>query len=216
MSERSSAPPNLAASLPPSLSTPGWKGGPCLELVREFNEGFLELLSHTARLDGARALPEFVRVHRGAWLALDAAARARAAQCPFLLADIHYRNPAWWQWASGKGIRPPRTTGPPGLFSSKLAVEVMYEALVLTWHTTRLNPRVAATLFGISSQVCEIVASLGLRDLRHLASHHHRSLRPRWEHLASFWGPLLSASSRENPQSLHDLFRHGIQLLDHE
>lgn len=188
-----------------------------MALVREFNEGFLELLSFSARLDGARPLPEFVRAHRGSWLALDAAARARACQCPFLLADIHYRNAGWWQWATrGKEIRVPRTASPPGLFPPKLAIEVMYEALVLTWHTARVNPRVAATLLGMSSQVCEIVAALGLRGLRHLASHHHRSLRPRWEHLASFWEPLLSASCRENPESLHDLFRHGIQLLDHE
>lgn len=92
----------------------------------------------------------------------------------------------------------------------------MYEALVLTWHTARWNPQVAEQILGMSSAVRAIVAPLGLRHLRHLATHYHRHLRPRWENLTAFWETLLTAACREAPGPLRKLFRHGLQLLDQE
>jgi hypothetical protein len=184
--------------------------------VHEFNDRFLELLSLSARSDAQRVLPEFVRAHRGALLALDRAARGRASRSPFLLVDIQLRNPQWWEWASHEESRQSRTARPPVLFAPKLALEVMYEALVLTWHTVRWSPQVAVKILGMSPMVCAIVAPLGLKHLRHLASHHYRELRPRWEHLTAFWATLLTAACRETPGSLRNLIRHGLQLLDQD
>jgi hypothetical protein len=199
---------------PLSISAPPWTGGPCVELVHEFNERFVEQVAESAREDDERAVPDMVRMHRDLWVSLDGPARRRASQCPFLLADVQFRNVTWWQRAQNDASW---HGGPPNsvrLFSRKPAVELMRDALVVAWYTARQDTRLAATLLAMSDDVARVVAKLGLRHLRHIADHHHQHLRPRWQHLSSFWGRLLSAASRDDREALHDLHLHAFQLAD--
>jgi hypothetical protein len=181
--------------------------------VHEFNGRLLELLAQAARSDVAHRHSEIVREHRELWLALDPVARERASRCPFLLVELHFRNPDWWRWAREERSWRSRAPATPGLLPRKLAVEVMYDALVVVWHAARLDARVAAILFAMTAEVSGVVATLGLRHLRQMAEHHHRELRPRWEQLSTFWGRLLSAARSGDPETLFDLHLHGFQLL---
>jgi hypothetical protein len=181
--------------------------------VHEFNGRLLGLLAQIAHSNGAHPPPEIVQEHRELWLALDPAACERASRCPFLLIDIHFRDPEWWQWARQEHSWRTRAPPTPGLLPRKLAVEMMYDALVVTWHAARLDGRVAATLFAMTPKVLAVVAKLGLRHLRQMAEHHHRELRPRWEQLPTFWGRLLSAACSGDHETLFDLHLHGFQLL---
>jgi hypothetical protein len=196
------------------MSVPPWAGGPCLELVHEFNELFVEQVAEVAREDSQRTMPEMVLMHRDLWLSLDGPARRRVSQCPFLLADIQFRNAAWWQRAQ---IDPTWHGGPPSsmrLFLRKPAIDLTRDALIVACCTARQDARLAATFLTMSGEVAHIVAKLGLRQLRHIADHYHQHLRPRWQHMSPFWGRLLSAASHDDREALYDLHLQAFQLSD--
>jgi len=100
------------------------------------------------------------------------------------------------------------------LFPRKRAVELTRDALIVAWCTARQDTRLAAALLAMSDEVAHVVAKLGLRQLRLIPDHHHQHLRPRWDHLSSFWGRLLSAASRDDGEALHDLHLYAYQLAD--
>src|SRR6185437_1061775 len=212
MSKRARRPSKLAAPL--SMSVPPWAGGPCLELVQDFNELFVEQMAEVAREEAERTTPEILRMHRELWVRLDGPARRRASQCPFLLADIQFRNAPWWERAQ----RDPRWHGgPPSsarLFLRKPAIDLTRDALVVAWYTARQDTRLAATFLAMSDEVAHTVARLGLRQLWQIADQCHQHLRPRWQHLSSFWGRLLSAATRDDIEALHDLHLHAFQVAD--
>ena len=212
MSRRSRRQSRLEAPL--SFVPPPWPGGPCLELVYEFNERFIQETAEVAREGDASTLPDMVRIHRDLWVALDPPACHRASRCPFLLADIQFRNEAWWQrvqsdasWQSGPAVSVRH-------FPRRRAVELMRDALIVAWYTARQDTRLAAGLLAMSDGVTRAVAKLSLRHLRLIPDHHHQHLRLRWEYLSSFWGRLLSAASRDDAEALHDLHLHAYQLAD--
>ena len=212
MSRRSRRQSRLEAPL--SFVPPPWPGGSCLELVHEFNERFVVETAEVVRESDASTLPEVVRIHRDLWVALDAPACQRASQCPFLLADVHFRDEAWWQRAQRDASWQSGPAASARLFPRKLAVELMRDALIVAWYTARQDPRLAAALFAMSEEVARVIAKLRLRDLRLVPLHHHQQLRPRWDHLSSFWGRLLSAASRDDIEALHDLQLHAHQLAN--
>lgn len=196
------------------MSVPPWAGGPCVELVHEFNELFVEQLAEVARENGERTMPEMVRMHRDLWVSLDRPARRRASQCPFLLADFQFRNVTWWQRA---GNAPRWHGGSPTaarLFLRKPAIDLTRDALVVAWYTARQDARLAATFLAMSDEVAHVIAKLGLRQLRLIADRYNQHLRPRWQHLSSFWGRLLSAASRDDREALYDLHLQAFQLSD--
>ena len=193
---------------------PPWPGGPCLELIHEFNERFMLETAEVVRESDPSTLPEVVRIHRDLWVTLDAPACRRASRCPFLLADIHFRNEAWWQRAQGDDSWQSGPAGPGRLFSRKVAVELMRDAVIVAWCTARQDARLASAILTMSEEVARIVAQLGLRHLRLIPDHHHQHLRPRWDHLSSLWGRLLSAAIRDDVEALHDLQLHAYQLAD--
>jgi hypothetical protein len=193
---------------------PPWPGGPCLELIHEFNERFIAETAEVARQSDASTLPDTVRIHRDLWVALDPPACRQASRCPFLLADIHFRNEAWWQRAQSDASWQSGPDGSVHLFPRRRAVELMRDALIVAWCTARQDARLATALLAMSDEVARIVAKLGLRHLRLIPDHHHQHLRPRWDHLSTFWGRLLSAASRDDVEALHDLHLHAFQLAD--
>jgi len=187
---------------------------PCLELVHEFNELFVEQVADAAREGDGHTLPEIVRVHQDLWASLDGPARQRASQCPLLLGDLQFRNAVWWQCAHSD---PSWHGGPPSsvrLFGRRPAIELTRDALLVACYTARQDTRLAGTLFAMSQGVACIIAQLGLRHVRRIPDQCHQHLRPRWQHLSSFWGRLLSAAIRDDREALYDLHLHAFQLAD--
>jgi hypothetical protein len=199
---------------PVSFVPPPWPGGPCLELVHEFNERFISEMAQAAREVDASTLPEMVRIYRDLWVTLDRPACQRASRCPFLLADIHFRDEIWWERAQSDDSWQSAPAVSVRLFPRKLAAELTRDALTVAWYTVRQDARLAAALFAMSEGVARVVAKVGLRQLRLIPDHHHQHLRPRWDHLSSFWGRLLSAARRDDIEALHDLHLHAFQLAD--
>jgi hypothetical protein len=182
-------------------------------LIHGFNERFLELLTQVAQVDDEQCLLDIVRLHRDLWLRLDVDARKRASQFPYLLIDIHFHSEEWWLWARTPSSRQGRDTSSSGIFAPKLAVELMYEALLLAWHTARSDGPSANILLAMSPGVVLTVAALEPRDITHIAEHHNHHLRPRWEHLPTFWRHVLAAACSGDNGAIHDLHHHGLHLL---
>src|ERR1700722_15638208 len=79
----------------------------------ELNGQCLELLA-----DQAYAQPTpgslLLRQVGDIWRTLDAAARRRAASCPYLLVDAGFSDPSRWRWLEGRHVNdgaPPATYG---------------------------------------------------------------------------------------------------------
>lgn len=200
----------------PSIAAPPWTGAPCLKLVHEFNQRFIEKVADAARESGPRTMPQMVRAHWDLWMGLDGATSRRASLCPFLLADIEFRNAAWWRRARHDAAWRSSPNGPVRLFRRGAAVELTRDALFVAWRTAQQDIRLASTLLAMSEEVARIVSALGLDPLRRIPDHHHQRLRPRWEHVGTFWGRLLSAARRDDRVALRDLHLHAFQLADAE
>lgn len=156
---------------------------------------------------------DLVRLHQDLWTGLDTPSRKRAARCPFLLVDARFQNEAWWHWA--KTSRPHIGKDASSLIPlpASIAKDLMYETLVLAWHTARSDSRAASVLLAMSPKVAATLARLGLQDIHHIAAHHSHYLRPRWEDLPLFWRHLLIAARSDDNVALHEVHLHGLQLL---
>ena len=212
MPRRPRKPSRLEA--PRSLSPLPWSGSASLELVHEFNELFIEQMVDAARRDGPCTRLDVARMHRDLWTSLDAPARRRLGQCPFLLADIQFRNAAWWERAQSGAVLQDGPPGPDCPFSRAAASELMRDALVVAWSICRQDRRLAATLLLMSGEVARIVARLGLAQLRNMPDRHYQHLRPLWEYQGSVWDRLLTAARHDDRKALCDMHLHAFQLAD--
>lgn len=193
-----------------------WEGTRALKRVHALNERCLEVLTqltHTAR---ERVTVDIVNRHRALWRGLDAAARRRAAQCPFLLVDAHFASEDWWYWAKNPRSAQRRAAASPSSFPPKSADELMRESLMLAWNVVSIDRGAASLLLGMAPNVSSMFADLGPQDVERIAARHSRHLRPRWEDLPQFWGNLLQAARDNDDDSLYELHLHGIQLLGSE
>jgi hypothetical protein len=196
-----------------SLRSPPWSGTHALRLVHELNDRCLAELANLAQSDRSPRASEFFGRHRDDWRSLDAGARREAARFPFLLLDIHFQDDEWWRSAAD-----PRSEGTPSnpslsFFAPEPAGELIRETLVLAWHTVLSNRGAGMLLLGMSPAVCGRVADLGLQHIERITARDSCHIRPRWEHLPSFWGQLLTAARGGNFELLYDLRLHGFQLF---
>ena len=201
---------------PSALSTvamPRWPGGSYLELIQAFNDRYLECLARSAQWGDPRALPEILSIHRRLWMELEADARHRASQCPFVLADLQFGNGDWWKDARS-GQRSDRGARGGAIFPWIISMEMARGVLTVAWYTAREDICLAVLLIGMSAEVAEIVANFSLHELWRFADRHHDCVRPRHENQHAFWGRLLGAATHGDRASLKDLHRHAFLLSD--
>jgi hypothetical protein len=116
-----------------------WKGTEALKRVHALNERCLEVLAHLAHTARDRVTVDIINRHRAPWRGLDAAARKRAAQAPFLLVDVHFQSDDWWHWAKNPRSTQRRTAVSPSSFPPKSADELMRETLMLAWSVVSID-----------------------------------------------------------------------------
>ena len=83
------------------------------------------------------------------------------------------------------------------LYSSvppKLFEDLILETLLFARQTAREDLNVAKAMFGMTSSVASLIASLTLPQIRAIAASNTRLLRVRWDRDPEFWGDLLVAS----------------------
>lgn len=185
-----------------------------LERVHALNERCLELLSQGAR--GDRQPVAFVSQSRVLWHGLNGTARKRAAEMPFLIMDVHFRESQWWRGAQTS--RPPsrQLLAPDAVFKGKPAAELMRETLMLACSTVAMDRRFACLLFGMAPAVSRIIADLGPQDVERIAARYRSQLRPRWQDFPAYWNNLLVAARDGDETALEDSRIHGVLMIGGE
>jgi hypothetical protein len=183
-----------------------------LREAHEVNALCLETLTREARSRRPDTL-SLVAQFRPAFSAMTPIACLRVAHCAFLLMDMQFANPKWWNRAvsSPLGLEPvlPRLGGLPRQSATKLA----RATLMLAWHAVRADRRGAEVLIRIHPSVANILEDLSLDGLDKIVERQYRHARPRWEDHPSVWMQLLEVSQTEDIRRVRDFNLRGLKLI---
>jgi hypothetical protein len=189
-----------------------WLADGSLEAVAEINMQCLELLVGMSAAEAPCRLP-LVAEQVAAWRALPAAACARLAASPYLLADAGFDDEVRWRCLEPGMVRdlPAQFVEPS--FVGTGAHDFIRRVLVLGWHLARANRQLARVVFGMPLACAERVSLLRLQDLDWLAQHRPGCVRPRWEGQARIWRHLLQAACDQDRERLTQASLRGLQLM---
>src|SRR2546421_5634362 len=118
-----------------------WSSDVCssdLESLVELNELCLGLLAEQAAVRGSQ--PSLLLRQVGElWRVLDAAARRRAAACPYLLVDAGFADPPRWRQPVALGVGDTRGAASSTFFTVPGATEVARLGFTYAWHLVRAH-----------------------------------------------------------------------------
>ncbi len=196
-----------------TLADDCWLRAGTLDSLTEVNELGLALLAEESAVRGAggsgllQPLGDLCR-------ALDAAARRRAAACPYLLLDAGFGDPARWRTrAASARIGDAAAHGYTQYFSVPAAKEVARLVFFYAWHLCRSQPAAARLLLGMPPASVASIARCTLRQIQQLAESHPHWLRPRWPARVQVWRELLLAAASGEEVQLERARLRGITLL---
>jgi hypothetical protein len=191
----------------------GWLRAGTLDSLIELNELCLALL---AEQSAARAGPPGSLLQQLAelWSGVDAAARRRAAACPYLLLDAGFADPL--RWRSPGPL--PQVGDASGeryacYFTVPAAAEVARLIFMYAWHLARTQAPAARLLLGMAAPSGALIARCTLRHMQILAESHPEWLRPRWPARVQVWRELLLAAAGDEAPALERAKLRGLTLL---
>jgi hypothetical protein len=189
-----------------------WLRPETLDTLQELNELGLSLLAEQALARGAAACPLLREVSQ-LWRMLDAAARHRAAACPYLLLDAGFADAARWQ----TGMPAQVGDAAEGTYAAFFTVTGAKDAarLVFTygWHLARAQPAAARLLLGMTTASAALIGRYTLRQIQALAERRPDWLKPRWPTRVQVWRELLLAAAVGEGAPLERARLRGLTLL---
>ncbi|GAC1451280.1 MAG: hypothetical protein PVSMB6_00340 [Steroidobacteraceae bacterium] len=194
-----------------ALLAPGWLRPETLESLLELNELAFALLVEQAAERGAPG-STVVSAVSAVWRRLDAAARRRAASCPYLLLDAGFADAQRWSGAAGAQVSDVHA-GPAPFFTVRGALEAARLVFTYAWHLARTQPAAARLLLGMRAPCAAALARCSLRQAFALADSHAAWLRPRWSGRPEVWQELLAAAASGEELALERARLHGLTLL---
>ncbi len=203
----------------PNNWEPPWPGD-VLKILRDLNELCLELLAEQA-LQPVPPAPPMFRELVDLWSRLDAAARKRAAACPYLLMDAGFCDPYRWQWLSEQQVstrngvrvhdREPDTYNV--FFTAPTVTNVARQVFANAWYIVQTQPLGAPLYLGMPAHCAALFRACTMMQVTELANQHSGWLRPRWTGRVRIWRQLLEAGISGEPRALEMARMHGVQLL---
>ena len=183
-----------------------------LESLFELNGQCLELLSEQALAQASQG-NLLLRQVGELWRTLDAAARQRAAACPYLLVDVGFADPSRWRGVETRHVSD--VIGPPSdtFFTVPRAAAVARQVFIYAWHLARSKNAALQLLLGMPTQCTQLIGACTLPQMHELAEKHSDWLRPRWPTRVKVWRQLLLAASSGEVVTLENARMHGLQLL---
>lgn len=183
-----------------------------LAALHEINGRCLDLLAHAART-GAFAPFSLVAEIREALLASTPESRRRAAHRNFLLVDLEFRNPEWWQAVSRFPEQPFRGKTIHCPFARRSAIRLTRATLMAAWQAIHSDSDASCILLAMDRDVANVIAHVPITTLDRIADRRHRHLQPRWPDRPEIWRGLLQAAEHEDRRKSHVVDVHGLQLL---
>jgi hypothetical protein len=196
----------------PELVAPAWLLPEMLASLREVNEACLALLAEEAG-GRATAISPLLRQFEALWGGLDAAARRRAAGCPYLLLDAGFAEPRRWLGANAAQVGDAEAAYRGGFFSVPAAREVARLVFTFAWHLARSAGPAAHLLLGLPAPSALNIGQYTLPQIQALGESHPQWLRPRWPARVQVWRELLLAAAAGEARSLERARLRGIPLL---
>jgi hypothetical protein len=189
-----------------------WLHPETLESLVELNELCLALLAEQAAARGAQ--PSLLLRQVGElWRVLDAAARRRAAACPYLLVDAGFADPLRWRRTGALGVGDAGQAVYPTFFTVPGTTEVARLVFTYAWHLARSQRTAARLLLGMSAPCAALIGHCSLRQIQDLAQTHPQWLKPRWPARVQVWRELLLAAASGEAPVLERARLHGLTLL---
>ena len=190
----------------------GWLHPETLESLLELNELCLALLAEQAAARTAQA-SLLLREVAELWRVLDAAARRRAAACPYLLVDAGFADPLRWRQPAALGVGDTGQAAYTTFFTVPGATEVARLVFTYAWHLARSQSAAARLLLGMSAPCAALIGHYSLRQIHALAETHPQWLKPRWPARVQVWRELLLAAASGEAPVLERARLHGLTLL---
>jgi hypothetical protein len=181
--------------------------GAMLHSLRDLNRRFLELAA-TARGEGAcrGGLSTGILVRLAP---LSRPQREAAADCPYALFDLRFRDAAHWQYRLQNAPHW-RVADEPG--EDEATVEFVRLALFYAWHIASMAGITAQLLLGMNGATADAFRAATVDTLPSLAVSEAAHLTARWSDCSVYWSALFGAASDGNPAMLRRVQLHGLQL----
>jgi hypothetical protein len=190
-----------------------WLRPETLGSLLELNELSLALLAEQASVRGA-AGNVLLRQVGELWRVLDAAARRRAAACPYLLLDAGFADPPRWRLPSAPQVG---DTGHGGgynaFFTVPAAAELARLVFTYAWHLARSHSPAARLLLGMPAPSSVLIGHYTLCQIQALSQSHCGWLRPRWPARVQLWRELLLAAASGEVLALERARLRGLTML---
>lgn len=183
--------------------------------VVEVNEQCLEFLVHQARTVAVPAFQLVVDL-RDALREMTPDRRKRAAARPFLLLDLEFQNPEWWDAAHRYPEKKFRTSAWRGSLPRRSGLPLARATLLLAWQGCRAHLETACILFGMSRAAAEVIVGLQLTEIDRIADRRFRHLCPRWQDRPEVWRSLLAASESSSATPLRRTDLYALALVTAE
>jgi hypothetical protein len=183
-----------------------------LSHIEEVNATCLEVMVSTARSASTTAT-EFATEVWPPLLSASTAVKRRATQQRLPLAEMEFRNDAWWQAVKSDPQRTWQTSEHIFDAPKRAALRLARTTLILAWQSLNADRDVARVLFGMSTSVADTIAAMRFNEIELVAEHQCRHVRPRWEDRPWLWVKLIEAASANDPRAMREFHIHALQLL---
>jgi|HubBroStandDraft_6_1064221.scaffolds.fasta_scaffold268239_2 hypothetical protein len=190
----------------------GWLSSVTLASLAELNELALALLAEQAAARSSSGSP-LLHMVAELWRTLDAPARRRAADCPYLLVDAGFTDGLRWQAAAGPQVGDAGDRVYAAYFSTPSAPVVTRLVFTYAWHLVRSQGAAAQLLLGMSATSAAAIARHTLPQIQALAESHTGWLTPRWPTRVGAWRELLLVAAAGEPAALKRAQLRGLTLL---
>lgn len=183
-----------------------------LDTVHELNEMGLGLLAEQGVARGRAACP-LLREVAELWRMLDAPARHRAADCPYLLLDAGFADPARWRAGAQEEVGDSAAIAYGAFFTVEGAAQMAQLVFTCAWHLARSEPADARLLLGMLPASAALISAFTLRQIQALAERRLAWLRPRWPARIEVWRDLLIAAASGEGRALERARLRGLTHL---
>ena len=198
----------------PGRESQTWLQAESSEALAGINEECLELLTAQSMVRTLQP-PPMLRDLADLWRSLDARARRRAAECPYLLVDAGFADARRWRFPGGSAVSESISgvsEGPP-FFTTPGSGDVIRRVLQFARELARTNNVAARLWLAMPAHCTTLLAGYTLRDMDTAAARHPAWLRPRWLRHVPVWREFLLAARSGDGAAIESARMHGIQLL---